>query len=138
MTWDEIHRRNAPPEELWDEVSERVIGAAIEVHRLIGPGMTEDMYENALAFEFELRGIPYARQVEISVEYKGMKIGKTRLDFLVEGKLIVELKACERLTDVHRAQCICYLRATGHRVALLINFNVPVLKDGIKRVILSR
>ena len=138
MTWEEFHRRNAAPEEPWDQVSERVIGAAIEVHRIVGPGMTEDMYENALAMEFELRGIRYNRQVEIAVEYKGKAIGKTRLDFLVEGRLIVELKACERLTDVHRAQCICYLRATGQRVALLINFNVPVLKDGIKRVILSR
>ena len=138
MTWEEFHRRNAAPEEPWDEVSERVSGAAIEVHRLVGPGMTEDMYENALALEFDLRGIPYARQVPVRVEYKGKPIETARLDFLVEGRLIVELKACERLTDVHRAQCICYLRATGHRVALLINFNIPVLKDGIKRVILSR
>ena len=114
MTWEEFHRRNAPPEEPWDEVSERVIGTAIEVHRLVGPGMTEDMYENALAHEFDLRGIPYERQVQVRVEYKGKRIGKTRLDFVVEGRLIVELKACERLTDVHRAQCICYLRATGH------------------------
>ena len=138
LRFDEFHRRNVTPDEPWDEVSERVIGAAIEVHRLVGPGMTEDMYQNALELEFELRGIAFQPQVEIAVEYKGRKIGKSRLDFVIEGTLIVELKACERLTDVHRSQCICYLRATGLRVALLIKFNVPVLKDGIKRVILSR
>ena len=137
MNWEEYHRRHGAPEDT-DELSEAVIGAAIEVHREVGPGLTEDMYENALAHEFDLRGIRYERQFEVPVTYKGKPIGKTRLDFLVEGRLIVELKACERLNEVHRAQCICYLRATGHRVALLINFNVPVLKDGIKRVILSR
>jgi GxxExxY protein len=138
MTWEEFYRRNAGADEPWDDLSERVIGAAIEVHRHVGPGMTEDMYENGLAPELDLRGIRYARQVEIPVEYKGKRIGKTRLDFLVEERLIVELKACERLNEVHRAQCICYLRATGLRVALLINFNVPILKDSIKRVVLTR
>lgn len=138
MKWEEFHQRGTAREEPSDHLTEKVIGAAIEVHRNVGPGMTEDMYENALAHEFDLQGIRYTRQVEVPVEYKGKRIGKTRLDFLVEGCLIVELKACESLNHVHRAQCICYLRATGHRVALLINFNVPVLKDGIKRVILSR
>ena len=137
MKFHEFHSRNVPPGEAWDEVSEKVIGAAIEVHRKVGPGLTENMYEEALAHEFDLRQIAYARQVPISVEYKGKVIGQTRLDFLVEGRLIVELKACESPNPVHRAQCICYLRATGQRVALLINFNVPVLKDGIKRIILS-
>ena len=70
------------------------------------------------------------------MQYKGMAIGKTRLAFVIEGRLIVELKACDSLSPVHRAQCICYLRATGLKVALLINFNVPVLKDGIKRIVL--
>ena len=137
MRIDEFRARNVPPGEEPDELSERVIGAAMEVHRQVGPGMTEIMYEEALAHEFDLKGISYARQYPVEVKYKGKVIGKTRLDFLVEGRLIVELKACETLTAVHRAQCICYLRATGMRVALLINFNVPVLKDGIKRIVLS-
>ena len=135
--FNELRRRNVPPGEEHDELTDRVIAAAIEVHRLVGPGITEDMYENALAHEFDLRGIPYQRQVPVAVEYKGNKIGQTRLDFLVAGRLIVELKACETLNAVHKAQCICYLRATALKVALLINFNVPVLRDGIKRVVLS-
>ena len=137
MKFEEFRQRNVPPGEEHDELTERVIAAAIEVHRLVGPGMTEDMYENALAHEFDLRGISYQRQVPVAVEYKGRKIGQTRLDFLVDGRLIVELKACEALNAVHKAQCICYLRATARKVALLINFNVPVLRDGIKRVVLS-
>jgi GxxExxY protein len=137
MKFHEFHARNVPPGEEWDEVSEKVIGAAIEVHRKVGPGLAENMYEEALAHEFDLRQIKYTRQVPVSVEYKGKVIGQARLDFLVEGRLIVELKACESLNPVHRAQCICYLRATGHRVALLINFNVAILKDGAKRIVLS-
>jgi GxxExxY protein len=136
MRVDEFRSRNNPLEAR-DPVTERIIAAAMEVHRELGPGLTETMYEEALAMEFDLGGIPYARQVPVIVHYKGKPIGTTRLDFVVEGKVIVELKACEALNLVHRAQCICYLRATGHRIALLINFNVPVLKDGIKRVILS-
>jgi GxxExxY protein len=137
MKFDEFRRRNVPPGEEHDELTDRVIAAAIDVHRIVGPGMTEDMYENALAHEFDLRGILYQRQVPVAVEYKGKNIGQTRLDFLVERRLIVELKACEALNPVHRAQCICYLRATNLKVALLINFNVPVLRDGIKRIALS-
>ena len=138
MRFDEFHARNVPAGEEPDELTERVIGAAIEVHREVGPGLTEIMYEEALALEFELRGIPFQRQFEVNVSYKGKSIGATRLDFLVDGRLIVELKACESLNQVHRAQCICYLRATRLRTALLINFNVPILKDGIKRIVLSR
>ena len=137
MRIDEFLARNVPPGEEPDELTERVIGAAIEVHREVGPGLTEIMYEEALALESELRGIQFQRQVEVAVSYKGKPIGKTRLDFLVDGRLIVELKACDSLNQVHRAQCICYLRATGLRTALLINFNVPILRDGIKRIVLS-
>ena len=137
MKFDEFRRRNLPPGEEHDELTERVIRAALEVHREVGPGMTEDMYQQALEHEFDLQGIPYEPQVRVEVHYKGKLIGYSRLDFLVEGRLVVELKACEALNTVHRAQCICYLRATGHKVALLINFNVPILKDGIKRIVLS-
>jgi GxxExxY protein len=137
MRFDELRGRNARAEATSDPLSEAVIGAAIEVHREVGPGLTEDMYEEALCHEFDLRGIRYQKQVPIPVMYKGKEIGKTRVDLIVEGKLIVELKACEGLTSVHRAQVITYLRVTGLRVALLINFNVAILKDGVKRVVLT-
>jgi GxxExxY protein len=139
MQFDEFHAQNARSRyELRDELTERVIGAAIEVHRVLGPGLTEIMYEEALCHEFDLRGIPYQKQVSVDVFYKGKKIGQTRIDLLVENRLIVELKACDGLNQIHRAQCICYLRATRLQLALLVNFNVAVLKDGLKRIILSQ
>ena len=119
-----------------EEASNKVIGAAIEVHRHLGPGYLESVYEEALAAELTLRGIPFARQVVFALDYKGQKVGEGRMDFLVDGGLIVELKAVEALAPIHIAQAISYLKATKHRLALLINFNVPVLKDGIKRVAL--
>src|SRR3954452_7075310 len=125
----EFRERLIPKGEQHDPLTEKVIGAAIEVHSRLGAGLTESMYELALCREFELRGIAFARQVPVPVEYKGVPIGDIRIDLLFEGKLIVELKACEALNDVHRCQCITYLKATGHRVALLINFNVAMLKD---------
>ena len=114
----------------------KVIGAAIEVHRHLGPGYLEGVYEDALAVELTLRGVPFARQVVFGLDYKGHVVGEGRLDFLVDGCLIVELKAVEALAPIHTAQCISYLKANKQRLALLINFNVSVLKDGIKRVAL--
>ena len=96
------------------------------------------MYENAVCRELQLRGTRFERQAPVNVEYKGVAIGETRIDLVVEERLIVELKAVDALTAVHRAQVICYLRATGLKLALLVNFNVPVLKDRIKRIILSK
>jgi GxxExxY protein len=138
MSLDRLQMKAVPAGEQWDELSERVIGAAIEVHRYLGPGLNEALYEAALCHEFDLRSIPYARQVVVDVIYKGKTIGATRIDLLVDDRLIVELKACDSLTTIHRAQCITYLSVTGKAVALLINFNVGVLKDGIKRVVLSK
>jgi len=137
LRFEEFHARNRKNEDENDPLTDKIIGAAIEVHREFGPGMTEVMYEGALRREFDLRGIRYERQVRFDVYYKDVVVGQGRLDLLVAGEVIVELKACEALGPVHRSQCITYLRATGHRIALLINFNVPVLKDGIKPVILS-
>lgn len=114
-----------------------VIGAAIEVHRTLGPGLLESVYEAALCVELNLRGVPFERQPAVDLVYKGHPVGQGRLDLLVGDELVVELKAVEALTDVHRAQVLSYLRATGHRLGLLINFNVPVLRDGIKRLVLS-
>jgi len=125
------------PDPAVDALIKRVIGAAIEVHRHLGPGFLESVYGEAFAIELRLRGIAFVRQVEIGVTYKGHRIGKGFLDFLIEGNLVVELKACDALAPIHRAQVISYLKQTGHKIALLINFNVPILKEGIKRIILS-
>jgi GxxExxY protein len=114
-----------------------VIGAALEVHRSLGPGFLESVYEEALCIELGLREIAFQRQVPVAVEYKGHAVGEGRLDLLVAGRLVVELKAVESILPVHQAQVISYLKATGHQLGLLINFNVPVLKSGIKRIILS-
>jgi len=118
-------------------LARQVIGAAIEVHRALGPGFLESVYEEALCVELGLRRIPFARQVAVGVAYKGTAVGESRLDLLVGGRLIVELKAAESLLPIHSAQVLSYLRATGNQLALLINFNVPVLKGGIKRIVLS-
>ena len=118
------------------EVTERIISCAIEVHKALGPGLLENIYEEALAYEFVLRGIKYLRQSEISLKYKGKDIGKHRIDYLVEDEVIVELKAVEVMNRIYEAQLLTYLKATGKRVGLLINFNVERLKDGIKRLII--
>ncbi len=119
-----------------EEAANKVIGVAIEVHRHLGPGYLESVYEDALAVEFGLRHIPFTRQVVFALDYKGHKVGEGRMDFLVDDCLIVELKAVEALAPIHTAQVISYLKATNRRLALLINFNVPILKDGLKRVAL--
>ncbi len=116
---------------------ERVLGAAIEVHRALGPGYLERVYEEALAVELSLRGIKFERQYPVSVVYKGHPCGEGKLDFLVEGERILELKTVEKLEDIHNAQVLSCLKITGLEIGLLLNFQVPVMKDGIKRVILS-
>ena len=128
--------RVEPSKEL-DELAQSVIGAAIEVHCHLGPGYLEGVYKEALAIELELRGIPFERQVPVSLDYKGHRVGEGRLDFLVGKELLVELKAVEALVPVHKAQVISYLKATGLHLGLLVNFNVSVLKGGIRRVVLS-
>ena len=119
------------------ELTGAVIGAAIEVHRVLGPGFLESVYEEALSVELQLRGIPFKRQPVVAVNYKGRLVGEGRLDLLVSNTLIVELKAVENLTPIHEAQVLSYLKMTSHTLALLINFKVRVLKDGIRRIILS-
>ena len=118
------------------EVTERIISCAMEVHSTLGPGLLESIYEEALAHEFTLRGITYEKQKEIALKYKGKEIGKHRIDYLIENEVIVELKAVETMVKIYEAQILTYLKATDKRVALLINFNVERLKDGIKRLIL--
>jgi GxxExxY protein len=120
-----------------DEIAGLVIGAALEVHRILGPGFLESVYEDALAIELALRSVSFERQKPVSVSYKGRRIGEGRSDFLVEDSLIVELKAAERLLPVHHAQVLSYLKATGCRLGLLINFHESQLRQGIRRIVLS-
>ena len=118
------------------DITERIISCAIEVHSTLGPGLLESVYEEALGYEFQLRRIPYERQKEIGLKYKGRDIGKHRIDCLVEGQVIVELKAVEGMNKIYEAQLLTYLKAMDKRVGLLINFNVERLKEGIKRLII--
>jgi GxxExxY protein len=129
-------KKNEPSDEL-DELVYAVNGAALEVHRRLGPGFLESVYEESLCIELGLRGIPFVRQMPVAVNYKGYPVGEARLDLLVDGRLVVELKAVDVLLPIHHAQVISYLRATGCRLGLPINFNVALLKTGIKRIILS-
>jgi GxxExxY protein len=112
-----------------------VIGAAIEVHRVLGPGLLENVYEQCLCRELTLRNMPIEIQKALAVNYKGVELDcGYRLDIVVPDKLIIELKACESLLPIHEAQLLTYLKLTGIQFGLLINFNVPLLKDGIKRI----
>lgn len=120
----------------FDELSNRVIGCAIEVHRILGPGLLESTYEQCLARELQLRGLRFHLQWPLPVEYKGLRLDcGYRVDILVENQLIAELKAVERVIGVHQAQLLSYMKLAGIRTGLLINFNVPVLKDGIQRFV---
>ena len=120
------------------ELTEKIIGAAIEVHRTVGPGLLESAYEECLAHEMKLRGLNYERQVPLPVAYKGVKLDcGYRLDFLVEKAVVLELKTVDTLQPIHEAQVLTYLKLGGWTVGLLVNFNVPVLKNGIKRVVLN-
>lgn len=125
------------PEQI-NKLTEAVIGAAIEVHRQLGPGFIESTYHRALEVELELRGIGYQSEEPASLEYKGRPIGEGRLDLLVDGQVVVELKAVDKLASIHQAQVMSYLKATKLQVGLLINFNVEVLRDGIRRIVLTR
>lgn len=117
-----------------DELTEKIIGAAIEVHRVLGAGLLETVYEEALCHEFGLRGLGCRRQVAVEVSYKGIMIQGQRLDLLVENSVVVELKSLTKLPEVAKAQLLSYLKATGLKRGLLINFGEPRLIDGIKRI----
>jgi len=120
------------------EITEKIIGAAIEVHKTIGPGLLESAYEECLAYELRLCKLDFERQVALPVTYKGVRLDcGYRLDFLVEKAVVLELKAVETVEPIHEAQVLTYLKLGGWTVGLLINFNVPVLKHGIKRIVLN-
>jgi GxxExxY protein len=118
------------------EITEAIIGAAIEVHRQLGPGMLESVYEAVLAYELAQRGLEVERQKAVPLVYKELNFDEGyRLDLLVAGQVIVELKCVEALLPIHEAQLLSYLKLTGLKVGLLINFKVPVLKQGLKRLV---
>jgi GxxExxY protein len=123
---------------LHSELTGRIIGAAIAVHRELGPGKLESVYERALAIELRAQSLPFRTQVPIPMLYRGESVGDFFADLIVDRKVLVELKAVDVLRSVHRAQVLSYLRATGLELGLLINFNVRVLKDGVRRLIHSR
>lgn len=131
----EIHYPEPSPE--LDRCAHAVIGAAIEVHRELGPGFLEQVYEAAMMIELELRGMRVQRQVRLELDYKGHRLPSGQLDLLVGGILVVELKAVDVLAPIHTAQVLSYLRAGAFQLGLLINFNVRVLREGIRRVIFS-
>ena len=121
-----------------NQLTENVIGACIEVHRSLGPGLLESSYELCLCRELSLRGIPFERQKPIPIEYKEVKLDcGYRADVLIDGRVLVELKAIESLLPIHEAQLLSYLRLGGWPVGLIINFNVQLLKHGIRRRVLN-
>jgi GxxExxY protein len=124
----EIHKIN--------RVTERIIGCAIEVHRVLGPGLLELMYQSAMCIELDYWNLRYAAEVPIPAYYKGHRLGDYRVDLIVEDLVVVEIKSVDRLHPVFDAQVLTYLRLTGKRVGLLMNFNSRFLRDGIKRLIL--
>src|SRR5579863_8449707 len=120
-----------------DPFTEKVIGSAIEVHRQLGPGLLESAYEECLCFELQQAEIGFRRQVPLPVIYKSIRLDcGYRLDLLVEDQVIVELKTVERLLPIHEAQMLTYMKVSGIRTGLLLNFNSSVLKDGIRRLLL--
>ena len=126
-----------PKKQLYEQqITGEIIGAAIEVHRELGPGLLESSYEICLARELELRGISFDFEKPLPLEYKGVRLDcGYRLDLLVAGAVIVEVKSVEKLAPIHDAQLLTYLKLTGVKVGLLINFNVVVLKAGLKRLV---
>ena len=119
-----------------NDTSEAILGAAISVHRALGPGLLESVYETCLAHELTVRRLPFHRQIPMPVRYGGIRIdGGYRIDFLVAERVVIELKAVHTLLPIHRAQLLTYLRLSECSLGLLLNFNVPVLKDGIVRLV---
>jgi GxxExxY protein len=122
---------------LEEELTKKIIGAAIEVHRYWGPGLIESIYEKSLAVELEKRAIPFKRQLKLELNYKGVVLDEDfRLNLIIGDKVVVELKVVKELAPIFDAQLLTYMRLTDCRVGLLMNFNVPVLNDGIKRLVL--
>jgi len=119
------------------ELTERIIGCAIEVHRVLGPGLPEAVCETALCMELESRGLPFNRQMRVPIYYKGQLISEYRPDLIVAGEIVVEVKSVERIAEAHVAQVRTYLRITSLNVGLIMNFNAETMRAGIRRVVLN-
>jgi GxxExxY protein len=120
-----------------DTLTERIIGCAIEVHRALGPGLLESAYEDCLCFELREKGLQVQRQIALPVKYKSMQLESGfRIDVLVEGRVVLELKAVEQVLPVHEALLLTYLKLGNFPIGLLLNFHVPVLRQGIKRLVI--
>ena len=129
-------QRRGDAEENLNKITERVIGACIEIHRQLGPGLLESAYEECLCYELAQHGLKFERQQALPVVYKGVRLDcGYRLDIVVEDAVILELKTVEKLLPIHEAQLLTYLKLTGLTLGLLLNFNVPVFKDGLKRIV---
>jgi GxxExxY protein len=127
----------AAPKLRYEELTEKILGAAIEVHKALGPGLLESAYEECLCHEFNLRGLRFERQIKVPVVYKGIHLDcGYQLDLMVENTVILELKSVERVTSIHEAQLLTYLKLMNKPVGFIINFNVPVLRAGIVRKVL--
>jgi GxxExxY protein len=119
-----------------NKLSSKIIGMAIEVHKLLGPGLLESAYEECICYELNFRGFSLERQKPLAVRYKGIKLDcGYRLDVVVENAIILELKSCERIEPIHKAQLLTYLKLSGLHLGLILNFNVPLMRDGIVRIV---
>ena len=119
-----------------NQLSSRIIGAAIEVHKNLGPGLLESAYEECLCHELSIQGLLFEKQKPLSIDYKGKKLDcGYRLDIVVEKAVIIELKSCEKIEPIHKAQLLTYLKLSGLNLGLILNFNVPLMRDGIVRIV---
>lgn len=119
-------------------ITERIIGCAIEVHRCLGPGLLESVYESALCVELTMNSLPFKRQIGIPLYYKGERISEHRPDLIVDDRVIVEVKSVEGIAPIHVAQMLTYLKVTSIEIGLILNFNGPTMKQGTRRVVLVR
>ena len=119
-----------------NQLSSKIIGAAIEVHKTLGPGLLESAYEECLCHELSIQGLLFEKQKPLSLDYKGKKLDcGYRLDIVVEKEVIIELKSCEKIEPIHKAQLLTYLKLSGLNLGLILNFNVPLMRDGIVRIV---
>ena len=119
-----------------NQLSSRIIGAAIEVHKSLGPGLLESAYEECLCHELSIQGLLFEKQKPLSINYKGKKLDcGYRMDIVVEKEVIIELKSCEKVEAIHKAQLLTYLKLSGLNLGLILNFNVPLMRDGIVRIV---
>jgi len=119
-----------------NQLTRKIIGAAIEVHKILGPGLLESAYEECLCHELSIQGVSFEKQKPLSIDYKGKKLDcGYRLDMVVENAVVLELKSCEKIESIHQAQLLTYLKLSELNIGLILNFNVPLMRDGIVRIV---